>query len=155
MQKPNKPIDFINDRYNHFNPDEVASIAAEKAALAAVDPEGPFEMVKPRRMKDIDAEVNEVMQHHPTYQRLKAQLAKGLIKYGTPVKSGDYSIYGWFEHLQEESTDRMVYNEMMIIKLDAAIKLMEQALHSSTLEINNLCLEEALKILTGSKEGNL
>lgn len=99
-------------------------------------------------------QAEHIINTHPSYVRLKAQLVKGLEKYGEPVTSESYSIYGWFEHKQMELTDELVYNEMIQVKLKMIGHLLHTATHQDDIEEMRRYLLHALETLEGHKEGN-
>jgi galactokinase/mevalonate kinase-like predicted kinase len=107
-----------------------------------------------KRMKDLDVNVNEVFYSHPVYQRIREQIGKGILKYNTPVQPDHYSIFGWFNHLQQENTDKIVYNEIIKMKLEEVIKTLQTAYKTEDHTTKDIHIDHALSILLDCKEGN-
>lgn len=99
----------------------------------------------------IDSYVEEVLTKHPIYTRLKKQVNKGIRKYDEPVNPSSYSMLGWFNHLQDELTDGITYNEILMLKLEEVIKSLEIAYKHSNDEIVRIHVLNALTIL---RDGN-
>jgi hypothetical protein len=98
-------------------------------------------------------DVWSVFLDHPVYVRLRSQIDKGLNKYDTPVNPSHYSVFGWFEHLQQENTDKIVYNEIIKMKLGEAIEELQQAYKAEGSE-KDIHISNALSILLDKKAGN-
>ncbi|KIN42409.1 hypothetical protein [Bacillus subtilis] len=56
------------------------------------------------------------------YQKIEAQQAKGLKKYGKEVHTDSHSLREWLQHALEETLDKAVYLEAAIQKIDEAEK---------------------------------
>ncbi|WP_366593761.1 hypothetical protein AB0R72_21610 (plasmid) [Bacillus velezensis] len=56
------------------------------------------------------------------YNKIEAQQAKGLEKYGTEIKTDSHSLKEWLQHALEETLDKAVYLETAIRKIEEAEK---------------------------------
>lgn len=99
-------------------------------------------------------EIDYIMNNHPVYVRMREQLAKGLKKYKTPVIPEHYSMSGWFNHIQQELTDALVYNEMMMMKTEEIINALTLAYKQHDPYLKDIQIQHALDILQDFKEGN-
>lgn len=106
------------------------------------------------RPSKIAEEVQDVFDNHPVYVRIKEQIGKGLVKYGVPVTPEHYSVFGWFEHIQQEETDKIVYNEIMLMKLQEVIRVLNLATRVKDPNHMRNHVIDALSILLDHKEGN-
>lgn len=93
-------------------------------------------------------QAEKVFLQSPIYQRMLQQITKGMSKYGTPVKQEHYSIIGWHSHLQEELTDGLTYNEIMLAKYEDVVKTLQMGMRMETAEMKQHHLEHALELLT-------
>lgn len=78
--------------------------------------------------------VSDIFNNREPYPSIREafeeQIAKGLIKYGTPVAPIHYSIEGWSKHLEGELIDGLVYNRMVLTKVGT---IKEHALQARTI----------------------
>lgn len=95
-----------------------------------------------------------VLDNHPVYKRIRKQINKGIDKYDHPVNPAEYSMHGWFNHLQEELTDGITYNEIMLLKLESVIKLLQDTRDIKDLDLIRNQIEEALTTLTEGKSSH-
>lgn len=83
------------------------------------------------------------------YQKIEAQQAKGLKKYGKEVHTDSHSLREWLQHALEETLDKAVYLEAAIQKIDEQEKILQDqyevyiTLKNEALRQNN---EEAVKL---------
>jgi len=91
--------------------------------------------------------VKKIFDNEPVYKRLKKQIRKGIKKYDAPVSPEKHSMLGWFNHLQEELTDGITYNELLMIKLEEVIESLKIAYKNSNDEITKVHILHALSIL--------
>lgn len=83
------------------------------------------------------------------YQKIEAQQAKGLKKYGKEVHTDSHSLKEWMQHAQEETLDFSVYLEAAIQKMDELEKTLQDqyeayiTLKNEALRQNN---EEAITL---------
>lgn len=91
------------------------------------------------------------------YQKIEAQQAKGLKKYGKEVHTDSHSLREWLQHAQEETLDKAVYLETEIQKLaeveeklrqmyDHALKKEKEAIERLDYEARRLFRERGYTI---------
>ena len=99
--------------------------------------------------------VKTVFETDPIYERIKQQIEKGLKKYNTPVVPEHYSMLGWHNHVQEELTDAITYNEIMRIKLEDVVSALHVAYNNTKSDNNSIAahhIKFALSILEDGKD---
>lgn len=98
-----------------------------------------------------EEEINQVKMAHKAYtnidNRILKQIEKGMNKYNKPVNPNDYSMIGWYNHLQDELVDAMVYNEMKLMKLKETLKELKQAKELNNDPIVNFHIIRAISVL--------
>ncbi|MGN7243277.1 hypothetical protein ACTHQC_07345 [Bacillus paralicheniformis] len=73
------------------------------------------------------------------FKKIENQQIKGLEKYGTEVEVDLYSLKGWTQHSQQESMDKIVYDEMVLEKIEKLEKSMK-AMYADTVDKWDLSL---------------
>lgn len=111
-----------------------------------------IEYAKHKKEAAMYARVDEVFNENPVYKRMKKQIEKGIEKYNTPVNPDHYSLIGWFNHLQEEMTDGITYNEIIISKLNEVASILKTGERASSVEMKHAAIEQALHVLLDGKE---
>lgn len=84
-------------------------------------------------------------------QRTLQQQWKGLQKYGTTVKTTSHNLMEWHEHMQQELTDFLVYNEVMKSKIKDCLDVAKSALNRGPNAYEN-ALKSICVMLGGTDE---
>lgn len=98
--------------------------------------------------------IDSVFENSPIYSRMKKQIRKGISKYGVEVKPENYTLYGWFDHVQDELVDATTYNEIMLVKLESVINSLE-IVHKNAVSNNDqeskIHIKHALSVIKGDE----
>jgi len=151
------------DNVAHYKNDSVSTICFEDSNnkglndISDVMSGKLYFNLSDKQKKDIvrTDKAKTVFETDPIYERIKQQIEKGLKKYNTPVVPEHYSILGWHNHVQEELTDAITYNEIMRIKLEDVVSALHVAYNNTKSDNNSIAahhIKFALSILEDGKD---
>lgn len=100
---------------------------------------------------------DRIFRQNPVYKRIHKQIDKGIKKYQRPVSPEALTMREWHEHLQQELTDGLVYNEILLMKIEEVtktIKWAKRALENGHKNVADKYITHALDVLEEKDDKN-